>query len=192
MLHGGHERSAMARDVGYLMAIIGPGGRGHVARLLPSVLRTEGRRPSGRKLQGGRKKHVGSPDVDPPEVEHRPAKLLPLRIGYDLVGHRIIIGVHPQAVGTQPSSAVRGVFQMDAAVILVGAFGTETRIAHLRIVEIVEGGHTKTPLRKGVDREGTGGEGVIVEKEGGHELVEVGRRATTHTVGDEHSRQTPL
>ena len=142
----------MPRYVGYLVTIIAIAGRCYVARILIGILKPCGKGHIAQRLKGALGSNVDAFDVYAPQVEYGPSKLLPLGVSHNLVVHRIIIGVGLQA-GMSHKTCGPVFFKHKASIILHGALRAQQGVAHVGVVEVVEGGHTIAALGKGPEAE---------------------------------------
>ena len=165
-------RAAVPGDVGNLVTVVGVGRVGDVDGLLIGVLEL-GRHLQLAEREQGVQHGVHALDLHFAQIEHRPAELLSLGIGDDFICDFVVVGVdrnveHPHE---RRFLKIARVFQAD--VELFGIFGLEEGVAHVRIVEVVEGRHTEHPFVEGAYRE------VVVfqhferseERRGSHSLV---------------------
>ena len=83
------------------------------------------------------------------EVQHRPAELLSLRVGYNLVVDGVVVYIGSNAEGYGISlTKIDAV--VESGIILVGTLRSQTAVTGICIIEVVERGHTETALGESV------------------------------------------
>ncbi len=142
----------MPGDVGYLVAVVVVGGTGDVDGFLVGVLELGGEAYVGGEVERGPQLGVDAPDVHAAQVEHGPAELLALGVGDDLVPDVVVVGVGADAQVCEPGAGGLQVVE-DAGIVLYGGLGAQEGIAHVGVVEVVEGGHAVALLVEGAHDE---------------------------------------
>ena len=138
-------RARVPGDIGYLVVVIAVGRIRHVTGILIGVLGTGRCHPVLADLEVCLCLHVDALDMHLAQVKHRPAELLPLGVGHDLVVYRIIIGVEVHLSVTD-DAASEVLVQCEAHIILRSPFRYQVRIAQIGIIEVIERRHTETLL----------------------------------------------
>ena len=110
------------------------------------------------------------------EVEHRPAELLSLGVCHNLVFHGVVVAVGLYAHMAHDACCPRLV-EHQSHVILRGGLGAQHGIAHVGIVEVVEGGHAETPFHECPQRQHLPAQGVEIGENGGCPAAEQGLAA---------------
>ena len=143
----------MARNIGNL-PLIGSRLISNVGRIAKVACALEGvgkRRIKihvARQAEIGLCRDIGSPNAHLPQIHHHPAILsVALRHGYYLVGYVVVvaIGTEIEAVKQCPLVAA-GIGVLESQIILIDHLGAQRGVAHIGIIQVVEGGHTESSL----------------------------------------------
>ena len=147
-----HRTARVPRDIWYLVAIVVVGRIGHIYSCLIGVLQFGGQVEVLGKRKMQMRIHIHTIDLHQSQIEHGPAELLTFGIGDDLVRYAIVvvIGIDSKLRTAQICHA-EWLHKTQSRTMLLSQLRLEVGIAHIRIIEVVEGWIAVALLVEGID-----------------------------------------
>ncbi len=154
----------MPRDVRNLVTVVGIRRVSDINRVLPGVPQTDNGSQFSER-QTGVESRVQAGDPHLAQIEHRPAELLAFRIGYDLVGDPVAVAVDRDLDPGVSRHIHKLAGESGTHVELGGIFRLQGGVAHIGVVEVVEGRHPEHPFPESAQRQVVTAERLVGQEE---------------------------